>query len=349
MFELCLYTMWIVIKFQHMRQVFLLAVACMLAVAASAQQDPVPPGRLIDMGGYRLHIDVKGQGSPTVVLIAGSQAFSIDWALVMPEVAKFTRVCSYDRPGLAWSDPGPMPQTFDQDVYELHTLLQKAGILPPYIFVGHSLGGIIARWYEKKYPKEVKGLVLVDATSEDTKLFMNGKIQQMRLLSQNRPIPPVKTHPDTLTKVPSGQELEAMRKAWGEPKTEAPFDLLPARQQQERLWAQRQPKIYIADSYPYLAEEFSMLYADSLYSLGAKPLYVLSSGLSAFSPHEDSAMRAIWLEKLEQKEKMSHLSTNSKHLITTRSRHEIHLDEPELVIRAIRDVVEAVRSGKQLR
>jgi pimeloyl-ACP methyl ester carboxylesterase len=82
-----------------------------------------------------------------------------------------------------------MPRTFDQDIYELHTLLQKAGVKPPYILVGHSLGGIIARLFEKKYPDEVKGLVLVDATSEDATLFMNGKIQRLRTLSQNRAFP----------------------------------------------------------------------------------------------------------------------------------------------------------------
>jgi pimeloyl-ACP methyl ester carboxylesterase len=111
----------------------------------------------------------------------------------------------------------------------------------------------------------------------------------------------------------------------------------------------RQPKFLIADDGNYWADEFAAMYADSLYSLGNKPVYVLSSGRDAFSKNTDSAMKAIWLEKLEQKERMANLSTNSKHIITTKSSHEIHLDEPELVINAIKEVTNAVRTGKPLK
>ena len=324
--------------------------SCLVApLFVFSQNDPPPNGNLVDIGGYKLHIDIKGKGSPAVVMIAGSQAFSFDWSLVMPGISGITQVCTYDRPALAWSDPGPMPRTFDQDIYELHTLLQKSRVKPPYILVGHSLGGIIARLFEKKYPAEVKGLVLVDATSEDAVLFMNGKIQRLRTFSQNRTIPPVKTKPDTSTKIPAMKDLEEMWKMMGEPKIESPFDRLPKKFQEQRIWAMRQPKFLLADNGPYWADEFSAMYADSLYSLGNKPIYVLSSGRDAFSKNTDSAMKAIWLEKLEQKEKMSNLSSNSKHIITTKSGHEIHLEEPELVINAIKEVIMAVRTGKPLK
>ena len=324
--------------------------SCLLIPLCVLSQDVSSPnGKLVDIGGYKLHIDIKGQGSPVVVMIAGSQAFSFDWSLVMQGISGITQVCTYDRPALAWSDPGPMPRTFDQDIYELHTLLQKSGVKPPYILVGHSLGGIIARLFEKKYPTEVKGLVLVDATSEDAVLFMNGKIQRLRTFSQNRTIPPVKTKPDTSTKIPSMKDMEEMWKMMGEPKIESPFDRLPKKFQEQRIWAMRQPKFLLADNGPYWADEFSAMYADSLYSLGNKPIYVLSSGRDAFSKNTDSAMKAIWLEKLEQKEKMSNLSSNSKHIITTKSGHEIHLEEPELVINAIKEVIMAVRTGKPLK
>jgi pimeloyl-ACP methyl ester carboxylesterase len=321
-----------------------------LPLVAFSQNSPPPNGKLVDMGGYKLHIDIKGKGSPAVIMIAGSQAFSFDWSLVMAGISKVTQVCTYDRPALAWSEPGPMPRTFQQDIYELHTLLQRSGIRPPYILVGHSLGGIIARLFEKKYPDEVKGLVLVDATSEDATLFMNGKIGRLRTFSQNRAIPPIKTRPDTSTKVPSMKEMEEMWKMMGgEPKTEPPFDRLPKKFQEQRIWAMHQPKVLLADNGSYWADEFAAMYADSLYSLGNKPIYVLSSGRDAFSKNADSTMRAIWLEKLEQKEKMANLSTNSKHIITTKSGHEIHLEEPELVITAIKDVINAVRTGRTLK
>jgi len=324
--------------------------SCLVApLFVFSQNDPPPNGNLVDIGGYKLHIDIKGKGSPAVVMIAGSQAFSVDWSLVMPGISGITQVCTYDRPALAWSDPGPMPRTFDQDIYELHTLLHKSGVKPPYILVGHSLGGIIARLFEKKYPAEVKGLVLVDATSEDAVLFMNGKIQRLRTFSQNRTIPPVKTKPDTSTKIPPMKDMEEMWKMMGEPKTESPFDRLSKKFQEQRIWAMRQPKFLLADNGPYWADEFAAMYADSLYSLGNKPIYVLSSGRDAFSKNTDSAMKAIWLEKLEQKEKMSNLSSNSKHVITTKSGHEIHLEEPELVINAIIEVIIGVRTGKPLK
>ena len=324
--------------------------SCLLIPLCVLSQDVSSPnGKLVDIGGYKLHIDIKGQGSPVVVMIAGSQAFSFDWSLVMQGISGITQVCTYDRPALAWSDPGPMPRTFDQDIYELHTLLHKSGVKPPYILVGHSLGGIIARLFEKKYPTEVKGLVLVDATSEDAVLFMNGKIQRLRTFSQNRTIPPVKTKPDTSTNIPSMKDMEEMWKMMGEPKIESPFDRLPKKFQEQRIWAMRQPKFLLADNGPYWADEFAAMYADSLYSMGNKPIYVLSSGRDAFSKNTDSTMKAIWLEKLEQKEKMSNLSSNSKHIITTKSGHEIHLEEPELVINAIKEVIIGVRTGKLLK
>jgi pimeloyl-ACP methyl ester carboxylesterase len=313
-------------------------------------QTSMPPnGKLVDIGGYRLHIDVRGKGSPTVIFIAGATAFSIDWALVAPEISKITTAVTYDRPALAWSDPGPMPRTFAQDIYELHELLDKAGVKAPYILVGHSLGGIIARLYEKKYPGDVKGMVLVDATSEDATLFMNGKIRRLRELSQNRQIPPVKTKVDTMTKVPSMKELEEGWKMMGEPKIERPFDQLPVKYQQQRIWALRQPKVLLADNGNYWAEDFATMFADSTYFLGNKPVYVLSSGRDAFAKSTDTVMKAIWVEKLEQKERMANLSSNSKHIITTKSGHEIHLEEPVLVINAIKEVLNAVRSGQPLK
>lgn len=141
------------------------------AVAARSDwQRYPPPGILVDVGGFRLHLYCTGEavaGRPTVVLEAGSGSASPDWGLVQPEVAKTARVCSYDRAGYAWSDPGPRPRTSQQFTNELHTLLSNAGEPGPYILVSHSLGGHTVRMYAHQYPENVAGMVLVDARLED--------------------------------------------------------------------------------------------------------------------------------------------------------------------------------------
>ena len=126
-----------------------------------------PPGRLIDLGGYRLHFYCLGEGSPTVVLDFGLDGTYLDWSAVQPEIARFTRVCSYDRGGYGWSDPSPKPRVPSAMMEELHAILTAAGEKPPYIFVGHSFGAFDALMFAHKYRAEVAGLVLVDGSHPD--------------------------------------------------------------------------------------------------------------------------------------------------------------------------------------
>jgi pimeloyl-ACP methyl ester carboxylesterase len=125
-----------------------------------------PPGEMVDVGGYRLHINCVGQGSPTVVLDAGSGGFSAQWVRVQREVSDTTRVCAYDRAGMGWSEMGPEPRDAKQISSELHTLLTKAGIDRPYVLVGHSFGGMYMQTYAARYPEEVAGVALVDSPTE---------------------------------------------------------------------------------------------------------------------------------------------------------------------------------------
>jgi pimeloyl-ACP methyl ester carboxylesterase len=108
-----------------------------------------PPGKLIDIGSRKLHLYCEGKGSPTVILMAGGGAFSIDWALVQPKVAKETRACSYDRAGLAWCDPGPADETVEQTISDLHLLFKSASETGPYVLVGASVGGIYIQAYRR--------------------------------------------------------------------------------------------------------------------------------------------------------------------------------------------------------
>src|SRR3989304_10304359 len=142
------------------------AIAGAVAKSHLAQQYPAP-GQLVDVGGRKMHINCVGQGSPTVLLEAGLGHYSLFWAYVQPEVAKYTRVCSYDRAGYGWSESSPMPRTANAEVDELHTLLVNADVQGPYILVGHSLGGMNMRVFANNYPDEVVGMVLVDSFHEE--------------------------------------------------------------------------------------------------------------------------------------------------------------------------------------
>jgi len=124
-------------------------------------------GGLVDVGGYRLRIERLGKGSPAVVMEAGLAQPRNTWGRVPTDVAAFTQVVIYDRAGLGESDPGPAPRTSKQIVAELRTLLANAGVNGPYVLVGHSFGGLSARFYAGQYPNEVAGMVLVDASHED--------------------------------------------------------------------------------------------------------------------------------------------------------------------------------------
>jgi len=127
-----------------------------------------PPGKLVDLGGFRLHLHCTGAGSPSIVLDAALGASSLSWSLVQPELAKLSRVCSYDRAGFGWSDAGPMPRTAGRIADELRTLLDRGGVPPPFLLVGHSFGGLVVQIFAQRFRSDTAGMVLVDpAHAED--------------------------------------------------------------------------------------------------------------------------------------------------------------------------------------
>src|SRR5512140_1944623 len=133
-----------------------------IAEAADARAYP-PPGKLVDVGGHRLHIYCTGTGSPTVVIDAGLGGWSTEWGGVQQEVARTTRVCTYDRAGMGWSDPGPQPRDAAQLAKEEHALLRNAGEPGPYVMVGHSMGGLVTRVFAHEYASDVAGVVLIES------------------------------------------------------------------------------------------------------------------------------------------------------------------------------------------
>src|SRR3712207_6054260 len=129
------------------------------------------PGELVAVGGYNLHLNCTGEAgrAPTIVMDFGLGGTVLDWQRVQPELAKSTRVRTYDRAGMGWGDPGPQPRSSHRIVSELHTLLGNAGVAGPFALVGHSFGGTNMQVYASLYPNEVAGMVLVDSALEDAK------------------------------------------------------------------------------------------------------------------------------------------------------------------------------------
>ncbi len=126
------------------------------------------PGRFIDIGGRRIHLVARGEGSPAVIIETGTRALATSWRDVVGRVAEFTTVVAYDRAGYGWSDGGRWPRTGARIAAELRAALTAAGISGPYVLVGHSSGGLYARTFASRYPDDVAGLVLVDASHENT-------------------------------------------------------------------------------------------------------------------------------------------------------------------------------------
>jgi pimeloyl-ACP methyl ester carboxylesterase len=137
------------------------------AATESDQRKYPPPGALVNVGGYKMHIYCMGEGSPTVLLEAANMGTVSNWAWIQPEVAKATRVCAYDRADSGWSDLSPEPSDTKQNTQALHILLSNANVPGPYVLVGHSFGGLYVRMYAEMYPEDVGGMVFIEGTLPD--------------------------------------------------------------------------------------------------------------------------------------------------------------------------------------
>ncbi|HYN89985.1 MAG TPA: alpha/beta hydrolase, partial [Ardenticatenaceae bacterium] len=289
------------------------------------------PGQLVDVGGYRLHIVCQGErapGAPAVILDAGVGGWSAHWSTFQRRVAEFARVCSYDRAGMGWSDAGPQPRDGRRVVAELHALLAGAGESPPYLLVGASRGGQYARLYRDAYPAEVSGLVLVDPEPEE----MRSRSAMVRNLASQNPV--LYSVLRTLRGV--GFLRLLMRDPTATPTLPCLPSIvgtLPAEERAAYLAVEGQAKCFdsvLAEEAATNAREEQLRQAAPL---GDLPMIVLVRGVSV----ADAETEGIWRE-LQQE--LAGLSTRGTLVQAASSGHEIARDQPELVIDAIRQLLE---------
>lgn len=290
-------------------------------------------GRLVDVGGYSLMLNCTGVGSPTVILDAGLGDLSVEWGAVQPEIAKSSRVCSYDRGGYGGSDAGPIPRTSTQIAAELHTLLKNAGEVPPYVLVGHSFGGYNVRVFNGRYPAEVAGLVLVDATQED----------QYELL------------PKTWKAISSAQLKHYERQA----RYAVPFInlgiarlmLLRAHGLNQYSYLILQTKYLRARASELEEIQVSAQQARAAGHISEKPLVVLTATeksdtilSSGFSRRDYDDFQRTWVDDLQMR--LARLSTRGRRILLSDSGHDIPSDRPDSIVNAVQEVRAAAISAR---
>ena len=314
-----------------------------LASASTVPAEPAlePPGELVDVDGHAMHLYCTGEGSPTVVLDTGLGDSSVNFHPLQERISEFTRVCSYDRAGYGWSEPGPEPRTSQQIVDELSTLLENAGEAGPYVLAGHSFGGLNTILFAAENPDDVAGVVLIDSS-----------------------------HPDQLTALADVPEVLAVQDAeiagLGELATAAEAgqvvaaDVLAAApaalpDDLKQTWAELfvQPTSLNTAVAEYDALESSMTQVAENGSLGDIPLIVLAQGLGLDAVLPAEALESLGLtpEVLARYDEIwrglqeDHVtrSTDGTLVVAENSPHYIYFEEPDVVVTAIEDLVTAAQ------
>jgi pimeloyl-ACP methyl ester carboxylesterase len=303
-----------------------------------AARDFPPPGKLMDIGGRRIQLDCRGSGSPTVVFESGLDVMgSLSWSLVHDEIAKTTRACAYSRAGIMWSDPHDAPQNGKSIAQDLHGALKKAGESGPFVMVGHSLGGPYIMTYTKYFGSDVAGLVFVDASHPD----QIKRLADAAVLSKKQQVMQFRNKLGALLNWTGIVRIVA-----GSYKN---MPNLPARDDQA-------VKAYTSTSLgPMLKEsdafEQTLAEAGTFRELGSRPLYVLTSmkplpaeilAYLNITPEQGKQRRKDWKEMQDEE---ASWSSQSQHQLIPDAGHYIQLDRPDIVIAAVRSVVEKVREN----
>jgi pimeloyl-ACP methyl ester carboxylesterase len=305
------------------------------------------PGAFMELGNRRLHYQIAGEGSPTVIFEAGLMSTVLSWKDCQPEISKTTRTLSYDRAGLGWSDPGPEPRDAEQIVGELRELLLKTRIQPPYILVGHSFAGLTTRLFAARYPEQVCGLVLIDPVvpgewnppSEKNQKSIRVGSQILRRASAMSRFGVIRflsaamragatRFVDPLVRLIS----RGAPKGDGTTKSPLFWNLPPA----ERAMA---PVFWVQ-------EKFTRTIASQLQNLPRSAAQVADAGslggmtVTVISAANTPADRKIGHAATAQ------LSSPGKHLTATKSGHWVMVDEPDVVLEAIKATIESARATR---
>jgi pimeloyl-ACP methyl ester carboxylesterase len=264
-----------------------------------------------------MHLMAAGDGTPAVVIVPALSECVIGWVPVWRELAESARVCVYDRAGIAWSDPPSRGRrTFDDFADELHDTLAAARIGPPYLVVGHSLGGIIARRFAARYPGDMAGLVLVDSSHEDQNRRLGTAGRHLRSTAQ------LALQPFGLRRLVASAGLNRRLKAQLDHYVPAEY-----RAEQRAVWlSSRERRAMIRETLLLIRSRSQPP------DLGSLPLTVLTAA------KPDPTWKQLQAE-------LAAASAQGQQVTADRAGHYIQVDEPELVIKAIRDLLAVDQSG----
>ena len=286
-------------------------------------------GRSVDIGGRELNIYCSGEGSPTVIF-EGDWGFpGYSWLHIQRDVARFTRACWYDRAGYGWSDPGPFPNHSDSIARDLHAVLEKARIAPPYVLAAHAIGAFHARVFRGFYPNEVAGMVLIDPTSEDLTINIHNHIELFRravLLAHEimGDVGYMRLKRQPLLELPKERFNQ---QEWNE--------LTILQWQTKSLVAEgKEPPLWVCGEQARAAGAF-----------GEIPVIVLSAGIQDWE--EDPMLAQDHALKLSLQQKIAALSSRGSRRIVGDSGHWIPFHAPNSVVSAVQEVVGTIKSGGQ--
>jgi pimeloyl-ACP methyl ester carboxylesterase len=304
--------------------------ALLLAVALEAFQQArdrwrfLAPGRLIDVGGRRLHLVCQGEGPVTVVLVPGGGNPGATFWPPQRAIAGFARVCVYDRAGLGWSDPAPHGLSFDEQARDLHTLLSKASEVAPYLLAGGSFGGLIVRAFARLYPGEVAGVVLIDAAEEEhvfarLELLIGSVRRQLAMVRWLGPLGLVRW---AVRKTPRGSY------------SDADFEVLVAQISRPAHWI-----ALASEGQAYALTPHADRGAGGFGRLGDRLLTVLAHG----QPFPDARLEDGWREA---QERLAALSSNGRLVVAEGVGHTIAEEAPGLVAAEVRRMLDGSIPGR---